>query len=308
MLRALFIALSESRSLRAIAERSRIGQRTSARFVAGKEVSDAIRAAAAVNQFGAGVSIDNLGENVTNADEAQASARLYHNMLDEIAVYKLNANISLKLTHMGLDVDEAMAYEIVRGLVDKAASMAPKNFVRVDMEGSPYTQRTLDFVHEMHRVPGNHGCVGAVIQSYMRRAEADVESLLAERIRIRLCKGAYKEPEEIAFQKKSEVDANYVKLMKILMTSGVYHGFATHDESIVNEAKAFAIRENIPRNAFEFQMLHGIRRDLQQGLVKDGWKVRVYIPFGTEWYPYFMRRLAERPANVLFLARNLLRK
>ena len=308
MLRALFIALSESRSLRAIAERSRIGQRTSARFVAGKEVSDAIRAAAAVNQFGAGVSIDNLGENVTNADEAQASARLYHNMLDEIAVYKLNANISLKLTHMGLDVDEAMAYEIVRGLVDKAASMAPKNFVRVDMEGSPYTQRTLDFVHEMHRVPGNHGCVGAVIQSYMRRAEADVESLLAERIRIRLCKGAYKEPEEIAFQKKSEVDANYVKLMKILMTSGVYHGLATHDESIVNEAKAFAIRENIPRNAFEFQMLHGIRRDLQQGLVKDGWKVRVYIPFGTEWYPYFMRRLAERPANVLFLARNLLRK
>jgi proline dehydrogenase len=157
-------------------------------------------------------------------------------------------------------------------------------------------------------VPGNEGCVGAVIQSYMRRAEADVESLLAERIRIRLCKGAYKEPEEIAFQKKSEVDANYVKLMKILMTSGVYHGLATHDESIVNEAKAFAIRENIPRNAFEFQMLHGIRRDLQQGLVKDGWKVRVYIPFGTEWYPYFMRRLAERPANVLFLARNLLRK
>lgn len=308
MLRALFIALSESRSLRAIAERSRIGQRTSARFVAGKEVSDAIRAAAAVNQFGAGVSIDNLGENVTNADEAQASARLYHNMLDEIAVYKLNANISLKLTHMGLDVDEAMAYEIVRSLVAKAASMAPKNFVRVDMEGSPYTQRTLDFVHELHRVPGNEGCVGAVIQSYMRRAEADVESLLAERIRIRLCKGAYKEPEEIAFQKKSEVDANYVKLMKILMTSGVYHGLATHDESIVNEAKAFAIRENIPRNAFEFQMLHGIRRDLQQGLVKDGWKVRVYIPFGTEWYPYFMRRLAERPANVLFLARNLLRK
>jgi proline dehydrogenase len=308
MLRALFIALSESRSLRAIAERSRIGQRTSARFVAGKEVSDAIRAAAAVNQFGAGVSIDNLGENVTNADEAQASARLYHNMLDEIAVYKLNANISLKLTHMGLDVDEAMAYEIVRGLVAKAASMAPKNFVRVDMEGSPYTQRTLDFVHEMHRVPGNQGCVGAVIQSYMRRAEADVESLLAERIRIRLCKGAYKEPEEIAFQKKSEVDANYAKLMKILMTSGVYHGLATHDESIINEAKAFAIRENIPRNAFEFQMLHGIRRDLQQGLVKDGWKVRVYIPFGTEWYPYFMRRLAERPANVLFLAKNLLRK
>ena len=308
MLRATFIALSESRWLRSLGERSRIGQRTSARFVAGKEVADAIRAAAAVNQFGAGVSIDNLGENVTNPDEARASAQLYHNLLDEVAVHKLNANVSLKLTHMGLDVDENMAYEIVRGLVAKAARMSPKNFVRVDMEGSPYTQRTLDFVHELHRVPGNEGCVGAVIQSYMRRAEADIEKLLSERIRIRLCKGAYKEPEDIAFQKKSEVDASYVKLMKILMKSGVYHGLATHDEAIIREAKAFAMRENIPRNVFEFQMLYGIRRDLQQALVKDGWGVRVYIPFGTEWYPYFMRRLAERPANVLFLAKNLFRQ
>jgi len=293
--------------MRGIAERSRLGQRTSARFVAGTEVADAIRAAAAMNQSGAGVSIDNLGENVTNADEARASAQLYHNLLDQIAANKLNANISLKLTHMGLDVDERMAYDIVRGLVAKAAGMSPTNFVRVDMEGSPYTQRTLDFVHELHRVPGNEGSVGAVIQSYMRRAEADVEKLLSERIRIRLCKGAYKEPEDIAFQKKSEVDASYVKLMKILMKSGVYHGLATHDESIIKEAKAFATRENIARSAFEFQMLHGIRRDLQQSLVKDGWGVRVYIPFGTEWYPYFMRRLAERPANVLFIAKNLLR-
>jgi len=308
MLRAVFIALSESRWLRAVAERSRFGQRTSARFVAGTEVADVVRAAAAVNQSGAGVSIDNLGENVTNADEARASAQRYHHLLDEIAAHKLNANISVKLTHMGLDVDENMAYEIVRGLVAKAASMSPKNFVRVDMEGSAHTQRTLDFVHELHRVPGNEGSVGAVIQSYMRRAEADIEKLLSERIRIRLCKGAYKEPEDIAFQKKSEVDASYVKLMKILMKSGVYHGLATHDEAIIREAKAFATRENIPRNAFEFQMLHGIRRDLQQGLVKDGWGVRVYIPFGTEWYPYFMRRLAERPANVLFIAKNLLRR
>jgi proline dehydrogenase len=307
MLRALFIALSESRSLRGIAERSSFGRRNSARFVAGNDVADAIRAAAAVNQFGAGVSIDNLGENVTNRDEALASADLYHKLLDEIAAHKLNANVSLKLTHMGLDVDEKMAYDIVRGLVAKAAGMSPKNFVRVDMEGSAYTKRTLDFVHELHRVPGNEGCVGAVIQSYMRSAEADVAKLLAERIRIRLCKGAYKEPAEIAFQKKAEVDGNYVKLMKILMKSGVYHGLATHDEAIINEAKAFATREAIPRGAFEFQMLHGIRRDLQQGLVKDGWGVRVYIPFGTEWYPYFMRRLAERPANVLFLAKNLLR-
>jgi proline dehydrogenase len=307
MLRAFFIALSESQALRGIAERSSFGQRTSARFVAGNEVSDAIRAAAAVNQFGAGVSIDNLGENVTNADEARASAQLYHNLLDQIAIHKLNANISLKLTHMGLDVDEKMAYDIVRGLVAKAASMTPKNFVRVDMEGSPYTQRTLDFVHELHRVPGNQNNVGTVIQSYMRSAEADVDKLLADRIRIRLCKGAYKEAEDIAYQEKSEVDANYVRLMKTLMKSGVFHGLATHDEAIINQAKAFAISENIPRNAFEFQMLHGIRRDLQQGLVKEGWGVRVYIPFGTEWYPYFMRRLAERPANVLFIAKNILR-
>lgn len=308
MLRATFIALSESKSLRAIAERSSFGQRTSARFVAGTQVADVIRAAAAVNQFGAGVSIDNLGENVTNADEARASARLYHDLLDAIAANNLNANISLKLTHMGLDVDEKMAFDIVRNLVAKAASMTPKNFVRVDMEGSAYTQRTLDFVHELHRVPGNAGNVGTVIQSYMRSAEADVEKLLADRIRIRLCKGAYKEPENIAFQKKSEVDANYVQLMKVLMKSGVYHGLATHDEAIINEAKAFAKRDNVAPDAFEFQMLHGIRRDLQQSLVKEGWRVRVYIPFGTEWYPYFMRRLAERPANVFFIAKNLLRK
>lgn len=308
MLRAAFIALSESRSLRAVAERSRFGQRTSARFVAGTKVSDAIRAAAAMNQLGASVSIDNLGENVTNADEARASANLYHNLLDEIAAQKLNANISLKLTHMGLDVDEKLAYEIVRGLVAKAASMSPRNFVRVDMEGSAYTERTLNFVHELHRAPGNEDSVGTVIQSYMRSAEADVDKLLSKRIRIRLCKGAYKEPESIAFQKKAEVDASYVKLMKTLMKSGVYHGLATHDEAIINQAKAFAIRENLPRNAFEFQMLHGIRRDLQQSLVKDGWGMRVYIPFGTEWYPYFMRRLAERPANVLFIAKALLRK
>jgi len=304
----VFIALSESRRMRAVAEHSRFGQRTSARFVAGTQVADAVRAAAAVNRFGAGVSIDNLVENVTNADEARASAQLYHHLLDEIAADKLNANISLKLTHMGLDVDEHMAYEIVRGLVAKAASMSPKNFVRVDMEGSAYTQRTLDFVHELHRIPGNEDSVGTVIQSYMRRAEADIEKLLAERIRIRLCKGAYKEPADVAFQKKSEVDASYVKLMKVLMKSGVYHGLATHDETIIKAAKAFATRENISRNSFEFQMLHGIRRDLQQGLVKDGWGVRVYIPFGTEWYPYFMRRLAERPANVLFIAKAILRR
>ena len=308
MLRAFFISLSESHGLRAVAERSAIGQRLSSRFVAGTQVEDALRATLAVNRSGPSVSIDNLGENVTNADEARASAALYHQMLDQIAARQLNANISLKLTHMGLDVDEKLARDLVVSLVAKAAAMKPPNFARIDMEGSPYTQRTLDFVHELHRLPGNRGCVGAVIQSYMRRSEGDVEKLLGEGIRIRLCKGAYKEPPDLAFQKKSEVDDNYVKLMKILMKSGVYHGLATHDQSIINQAKAFAVREKIPHDAFEFQMLYGIRRDLQQSLVKDGWRMRVYIPFGTEWYPYLMRRLAERPANALFIARNLLRK
>jgi proline dehydrogenase len=307
VLRALFIKLSESRSLRAVAERSAIGQRVSSRFVAGTQVEDALRATQAVNQSGPSVSIDNLGENVTNDDEARASAQLYHQLLDEIAARKLNANISLKLTHMGLDVDEKLARDLVTGLVAKAARMNPLNFIRVDMEGSAYTQRTLDFVHELHRTPGHQGSVGAVIQSYMRRADSDIAKLLAEGIRIRLCKGAYKEPEEIAFQKKSEVDDNYVKLMKVLMKSGIYHGLATHDENIIKEAKAFATRENISRDAVEFQMLYGIRRDLQRSLVKQGWRMRVYIPFGTEWYPYLMRRLAERPANVLFIARNLFR-
>jgi len=308
VLRALFIHLSESRSLRGIAERSALGQNFSSRFVAGSQVEDALRVARSLNQAGLAVSVDNLGENVTNAEEARASAQLYHNLLNEISARQLNANISLKLTHMGLDVDEKLAHELVSGLVAKAASMNPRCFVRVDMEGSPYTQRTLDFVHALYRVPGNQGAVGTVIQSYLYRSEADVEKLLAAGIRIRLCKGAYKEPADIAFQKKSDVDANYVKLMKILMKSQIFHGLATHDEKIINQAKEFAIREKISRNAFEFQMLHGIRRDLQESLVRDGWGMRVYVPFGTEWYPYFMRRLAERPANVFFIAKNVFRR
>jgi proline dehydrogenase len=307
VLRALFISLSESRWLRGMAERSGVGRRLSSRFVAGTQVEDALRVTQVVNRAGLSVSVDNLGENVTNADEARDSAQLYHQMLDEISSRGLNANVSLKLTHMGLDVDEQLARDLVTGLVAKAAAMQPPNFVRVDMEGSPYTQRTLDFVHELHRMPGHAGVVGAVIQSYMLRAESDIEKLLAERIRIRLCKGAYKEPDEIAFQKKSEVDANYVRLMKVLMKSGVYHGLATHDEKIIQQAKSFAAQEHIPPDAFEFQMLYGIRRDLQRRLVREGWRMRVYIPFGTEWYPYFMRRLAERPANAFFLARNLFR-
>jgi proline dehydrogenase len=308
VLRSLFISLSGSRLLRDVAERSSIGRRISGRFVAGTQVEDALRATEIVNQSGLGVSIDNLGENVTNIEEARASAGLYHQLLDQISVRRLDANVSLKLTHMGLDVDEKLAYDLVTGLVTRAAAMKPRNFVRVDMEGSTYTQRTLDFVHQLHRNPENQGCVGAVIQAYMRRAENDIEGLLAEGVRIRLCKGAYREPADLAFQQKSEVDANYLRLMKTLMKSGVYHGLATHDHHLIGLAKRFAKEEKIARDSFEFQMLYGIRRDLQQSLVREGWRMRVYIPFGAEWYPYLMRRLAERPANALFIARNLLRK
>ena len=302
-MRAFFIALSESKSLRAFAETSRAGQKVSRRFVAGLSVDDALDATATRNAAGMSVSIDNLGENVTNTEEAKHSAKLYHELLDRIAERKLDANVSLKLTHMGLDVDEALARNIVNELVAHAARLS--SFVRVDMEGSPYTDKTLDGERDLHRQ--HPGRVGAVIQSYLRRSEADVRSLCADHIRIRLCKGAYKEPPEIAFQAKSEVDANFVNLTKIMLKSGTYHGIATHDPKMIDAATAFARSENIARDSFEFQMLHGVRRDLQQQLVRDGWRVRIYIPFGTEWYPYLMRRLAERPANVLFIAKNLFR-
>ena len=307
MLRAFFVNLSENRTIRGLAERSAIGQKLSSRFVAGTSIRDAVNATQAVNKLGMHVSLDNLGENVTNAEEARHSAELYEQILDEIATRQLDANVSVKLTHMGFDVDEKMAQDIVGGLVAKAAAMQPKNFVRVDMEGSPYTQRTLDLVHRLHDQAGNQGCVGAVIQAYLFRSEKDIEELLAKGIRVRLCKGAYKEAGDIAFQQKPEVDENYVKLMKVLMKSGAYHGLATHDETIIQLAVAFAKAEKIAPAAFEFQMLHGIRRDLQQKLVHDGWNVRVYIPFGAEGYPYFMRRLGERPANALFVVKNLFR-
>jgi proline dehydrogenase len=307
VLRAFFISLSESRSLRALAERSSLGQRISGRFVAGTQLEDALRVTQSLNSAGLDVSIDNLGENVNTAEEARHSADLYRQLLDQISARKLNANVSLKLTHMGLDIDPQLAREHVSALVSQAAAIQPRNFVRVDMEGSDYTQRTLDFVSELHSLPANRGCVGAVVQSYLRRSESDVSKLLSEGVRIRLCKGAYQEPADIAFQAKDEVDANYVRLMKILLKSGIYHGLATHDEKMINEAKAFAISERISPESFEFQMLYGIRRDLQRSLIREGWRMRVYVPFGTEWYPYLMRRLAERPANAVFVAKNLFR-
>ncbi len=217
----------------------------------------------------------------------------------------LQANVSLKLTQMGLDVDPAMARGITSELVDHAA--AADTFVRVDMEGTDYTQITIDMTREIHAIPGHAGHVGTVMQSYLFRCENDVRTLLADGIRIRLCKGAYQEPPTLAFPEKKDVDANYIKMMKILLTSGVYHGMATHDESIIRATKKFVAEQGIEKRSFEFQMLYGVRRDLQRSLVKEGYNMRVYIPFGTEWFPYFMRRLAERPANALFIAKQMLR-
>jgi len=303
--KTLFIKLSEHAGLRRFSERSRLGKRVSSRFVAGTTIDQALEAAATVNALGSSVTIDNLGENVTNADEARSSVRVYQELLDRIEERGLDANVSLKLTQMGLDLDEGLARQSVSELVGRAAKAG--GFVRVDMEGSLYTQRTLDLVKAVHREPRHEGRVGAVIQSYLRRSERDVEELVAERIRIRLCKGAYKEPAAIAWQAKSEVDDSFVRLMKMLLTSGVYHGIATHDPRMIEETMKAARENRVDREAFEFQMLYGIRRDLQEQLRRDGWRLRVYVPFGDAWYPYFMRRLAERPANVLFLMKNVIR-
>lgn len=306
MFRAFFITLSESTSLRRFAEKSKPGQRMSRRFVAGETVQDALESTREVNALGMTVSLDNLGENTSDAEEARHSADLYRTLIEEIDEQGLDANVSLKLTHMGLDVDPALAEQITGELVGQASARG--NFVRVDMEGSDYTERTVQLVRNLHREEKNRGVVGTVIQSYLHRSEADVRTLCDEGIRIRLCKGAYKEPPEIAYQRKSEVDDNFVKLMKLLLESDVYHGIATHDEAMIDATIDFAQSGGIPADHFEFQMLYGIRRDLQAKLIADGWNMRVYIPFGTEWYPYFMRRLAERPANAIFILKNLFRR
>jgi proline dehydrogenase len=300
MLRSLFLGLSTNRRFRSFSERSALGRRVSRRFVAGMTVEEATAVAARLNAEGIAVSLDSLGESVTEVAQAEAGAAVYHRLLDAIATQKLRAHVSVKLTQMGMDIGPDLAERLVGEMAAHAARTG--SFVRIDMEGSPYTEATLALTERLHQqFPG---AVGTVLQSYLHRTEADAERLLAQGIRIRLCKGAYKEPAGIAFPEKSEVDANYVTLMQRLVTSGVFCGIATHDERIVNTLCAFVAKNNIDKRAFEFQMLYGIRRDLQRRLIAEGYGVRVYVPFGPEWYPYFMRRLAERPANVLFLARN----
>jgi proline dehydrogenase len=283
-----------------------MGRRMSSRFVAGMDIEDVLRAAQSLEGQGIASTLDSLGENVSTPEEAKRHAEIYHRLLDAIEARKLNANVSVKLTQMGMDLSHDLARQIVSGLVDHAVEA--KTFVRVDMEGSEYTQSTIDLVQDLYAIPANRGSVGIVIQAYLRRSEQDVAGLLADGIRVRLCKGAYKEPPSLAFPDKADVDANFVKLAEILLTSGIYHGIATHDEAMVAATKRIVSERGIDPKSFEFQMLYGIRRDLQRALVAEGFNVRVYVPFGAEWYPYFMRRLAERPANVLFIAKNMLKQ
>ncbi len=306
VLRSAFIALSRNRSLRRFGESSRIGSKLSSRFVAGLEIEDALRVAESVNRQGMSVTLDSLGESVTSEAEARAAADIYHRLLDQIAARKLNSNISVKLTQMGLTLDPALAESIAASLAQHAQSTG--SFVRIDMEDSSLTQVTLDIVRRIHALAAMGDVIGIVIQAYLFRSQADIEQLIADGIRVRLCKGAYKEPATVAYPRKADVDANYVRLTGTLLSSGLYHGLATHDPAMIAAAKAYAAQHNIAPSRFEFQMLYGVRRDLQRSLIAEGYNVRVYTPFGREWYPYFMRRLAERPANVFFIAKNILRQ
>jgi proline dehydrogenase len=308
LLRSFFITLSTNKTFRAFSERSALGRRVSRRFVAGMTVDDAIAAAAQLNAEGIDVSLDSLGESVTEVGQAERGAAIYHQLLDAIESRRLRANVSVKLTQVGMDIGgnttgPALAEQIVGRLVQHAARIG--SFVRIDMEGADYTEATIAMTERLHTLwPA---AVGTVLQAYLFRTEQDVHRLLEQGIRIRLCKGAYKEPPTIAYPEKRDVDANFCALMKRLVASPVFCGIATHDEAIISSLRRFVAEHKIDKHAFEFQMLYGIRRDLQRKLVAEGFGVRVYVPFGPEWYPYFMRRLAERPANVLFLARNFFR-
>ncbi len=301
-MRSFLLFLSHRESFKNFRLRFKVFRRTAWRFVAGETLDDALRATREANRQGIKASLDLLGENTLSREDAVKTTEDILGMLDRIHDENVDCNVSVKLTQLGLDLDTDFCHQNLMRIVRRAAQF--DSFARVDMEDSHYTQRTLDSVLRAHAEAEN---VGAVIQAYLYRSEQDVRMLLDKKIRIRLCKGAYLEPATVAFRKKSDTDANYVKLMKMLLESGLYHGIATHDEAMIDATRSFVRERNISKGRFEFQMLYGIRRDLQRQLVQEGFNVRVYIPYGARWYPYFMRRLAERPANVLFIARNLFR-
>lgn len=305
MLRTSLLWLSEQPRIFQFIRRNGLARRFAARFVAGETVDSGVAAVQELNAAGLSASLDLLGESVHNAAEAASARDTYLETLDRIKAARADANASVKLTQMGFAIDEALCLANMRAIIARAKTY--DSFVRIDMEQSEYTERTLRlFKQTLYPEFGN--AVGVVLQSYLRRTEQDVEQMIALGARVRLCKGAYQEPETVAFPDKRDVDANYVRCMERLMLKGNYPGIATHDARIIERAQAFARDKGIQPARFEFQMLYGVRRDLQLRLRRQGYNVRVYVPFGTQWYPYLMRRLAERPANVAFLVGNMVRE
>lgn len=293
MLRSTFIFLSQQKGLRRWMEHSSFSKPLTRRFVAGNTLEDAIAACERMQREGILATLDYLGESVTQIEEAQASTQNCLNTLRALTARKLPATISIKLTQLGLDIDESICLENARSIVELARTLGTR--VEFDMESSGYVDRTLAIVERLHH---EFGCVRAVLQAYLIRTEKDVERMNALKIPVRLCKGAYQEPASVAFPEKSAVDENYRKLAKMLLEDGAYPAIATHDDRMVDVARPY------DKDSFEYQMLYGVRRDLQRELKKQGYRVRLYVPYGDAWYPYFMRRLAERPANVFFLLRN----
>jgi proline dehydrogenase len=305
MLRTALLYLSHQQRIFDFVRHNSLAKGFASRFVAGETIEEALDAVKALNAKGITASLDLLGESVTDEKEARSAGREYLHMLDRIHERKLNANVSVKLTAMGQDISEDLCVAIMHDILGRARDY--RSFVRLDMESSAYTDRTLR-LFEDRLYPNYPENVGIVLQSALRRTASDVEHANQLKCRVRICKGAYLEPESVAYPDKSDVDANYVKCMQMLMRNGNYPGIATHDEKIIAEAKRFAKAEGITPDRFEFQMLYGVRRDLQEQLVREGYNMRVYVPFGTQWYPYLMRRLAERPANVAFMTANVVKE
>ncbi|MDI3341676.1 MAG: proline dehydrogenase family protein [Sphaerobacter sp.] len=302
-LRRGMLALAETKRIERFITQNGVSKGFALRFVAGETLDEAIAVTSELNAAGLSATLDLLGENVTSEEDARAATEAYCEILDRIAASGVNSNISIKLTMLGLDISDELARCNTATVVERAR--AHGNFVRIDMESSAYTQRTLDIAYDLHAA--YPGTVGIVLQSYLYRTDRDVRDAIERGIRVRLVKGAYAESDMVAYPSKKEVDAAYRRQMEALLEGGNYPAFATHDEKMIAAAKEYARRHGIGPERFEFQMLYGIRRDLQLRLVREGYNVRVYVPYGTQWYPYLTRRLAERPANLLFVIRNLLK-
>jgi proline dehydrogenase len=305
MLRQGILWLSQQNGIFNFVRSNGLARKFASRFVAGETIDQGVAAAAELHGRGITSSLDLLGESVSKPEEAVAAKNEYLVMLDRLAASGAEVNVSVKLTQMGLDIDEALCERNMREILDKAKVLGA--FVRLDMESSAYTQKTLDFFYKK-LFPDYGAQCGVVIQSCLRRSESDIADLIAMKARVRLCKGAYLEPASVAFPDKADVDRNYVLLLEQLLMKGNYPGIATHDEAIISHARKFAQRQGISAERYEFQMLYGVRRDLQEELRRAGYRMRVYIPFGTQWYPYLMRRLAERPANIAFIMGNVLKE